>query len=276
MQSTSRAGSGQDILSPRTAYIEDAAQRLHDSWVRRVPLDPLEGELAPRSRSEAYAIQSQLLCLRGVPAVGWKIGATTAELERHLGIEEPIHGRLLAGSVMNAPARIEVSKFHARPCLECEIGFEIGQDLAPRSEPFTVQEVAATVTGVFPCFELPCFRYTRPRQAGVLGIIADNCASALCVRGATASPKCMDDLPALRVDLEINNAAVASETASRVMGHPLFALHWLVEHLRATGQTLSAGEIVLTGAINGVHRMAAGDTAVAHFGPLGQLEVSFT
>ena len=69
------------------------------------------------------------------------------------------------------------------------------------------------------------------------------------------------------------HAAFAGKLA---LGHPLEALTWLANALSDAGITLERDQIVTTGTVTGFNLAQAGDTAVADFGPLGTVEVSFT
>jgi 2-keto-4-pentenoate hydratase len=60
------------------------------------------------------------------------------------------------------------------------------------------------------------------------------------------------------------------------MGHPLNALTWLVNDRSERGVTLMAGQIITTGTCTGLIFAKAGDVAVADFGILGEVRVTFT
>ena len=60
-----------------------------------------------------------------------------------------------------------------------------------------------------------------------------------------------------------------------MLGDPVNALVWLTNRLPADGQSLKAGDVITTGTAAGVAWCEAGDTAVADFGPFGEVSVSF-
>ena len=57
----------------------------------------------------------------------------------------------------------------------------------------------------------------------------------------------------------INGVEVGQGTGADVLGHPHNALAWLANHLAADGNSLRAGEIVLTGSLVKTAWLKAGD-----------------
>jgi 2-keto-4-pentenoate hydratase len=60
-----------------------------------------------------------------------------------------------------------------------------------------------------------------------------------------------------------------------VLGHPHHALAWLANHLAASGNTLRAGQIVLTGSLVKTIWLAAGDEVSMELSGLGTVQASF-
>jgi 2-keto-4-pentenoate hydratase len=64
-------------------------------------------------------------------------------------------------------------------------------------------------------------------------------------------------------------------TGAKVLGHPFNVLDWLVNALSGRGLDLNAGEVVSTGTCTGFVYIEQGQTAVADYGVLGEIEVTF-
>jgi 2-keto-4-pentenoate hydratase len=64
---------------------------------------------------------------------------------------------------------------------------------------------------------------------------------------------------------------VATNAGAEVMGNPLNALAWLANHLGERGLGLTAGDIVMSGAVSSILRPARGDTVRATFTRLGSV-----
>jgi 2-keto-4-pentenoate hydratase len=95
------------------------------------------------------------------------------------------------------------------------------------------------------------------------------------VLGAAALDWQALDLATHLVRLEIDGERKAEGTGALVLGHPLNVLTWFVNRYTASGRTLSAGQIVSTGTTTGLVALEPGRTAVADFGSLGTVELTF-
>src|SRR5688572_4120411 len=117
-----------------------AAESLFRAHERREPFTPLPPELAPRTVSEAYAIQDAFVALRAQKLgaiAGYKIALTSAEMRRFVGVDTPMAGVMLESTVHRSPARVRAADY-VRLIVEFEIAVEIADDLPsadkPRSE----------------------------------------------------------------------------------------------------------------------------------------------
>ena len=59
------------------------------------------------------------------------------------------------------------------------------------------------------------------------------------------------------------------------MGDPLEACLWLVRDRLKQGISIKTGDIILTGALTGLHPIAAGDQLTLRMGKLGEVSCSF-
>ncbi|HCL40271.1 MAG TPA: 2-keto-4-pentenoate hydratase, partial [Pseudomonas sp.] len=100
--------------------------------------------------------------------------------------------------------------------------------------------------------------------------VADNLSFGAHVLGqcVTADSLSLDDLP---VALKLNGEQVGSGNTGSSMGNPLDAALWLVNQMVAAGQSLRAGDVIMTGALAGMQPVAAGDLAEVEMGALGSL-----
>ena len=82
--------------------------------------------------------------------VGYKIGCTSAVMQRYLGIPHPCGGGVFAQGVHPSGVSLR-SKDFVRVGVECEIAVRLAHDLSPSSAPFTAQAVAAAIEAVSAC-----------------------------------------------------------------------------------------------------------------------------
>src|ERR1700716_176587 len=119
--------------------IRAAAETIAAARRGRTPLGPLTGDAAPRTEAEGYRIQTALHDLLAADfgaRVGYKIGCTSAVMQRYLDIPHPCGGGVFAKGVHQSGASLSANDF-VRVGVECEIAVRLGRDLAPSQAPFT-------------------------------------------------------------------------------------------------------------------------------------------
>ena len=73
-----------------------------------------------------------------------------------------------------------------------------------------------------------------------------------------------------------NGQPLVSGSSLAVMGgNPAASVAWLANRLAASGMSLNAGMVILTGAMAPAQPAATGDLFQADFGVLGELSVAF-
>ena len=223
-------------------------------------------------------MQDALLALRSEshgPAVGYKVGMTTAVMQNLVGLGEPAAGKLLAATIHAGPATIRCDDF-VHLGVECEIAVRLAADLPAAQAPFSRAVVSAAVGTVMPAFELIEDRnadYAR-FAAEILAVIGDNVWNGGIVLGEPVADWRRLDLAATQGRLTMNGKVVAQGQGRDVMGHPLEALAWLATMLARRGEQLAQGMVVMTGSIIATRFVAPGDTLAWSVEGLG--EVSLT
>lgn len=242
------------------------------------PIDPLPQSLRPRDEAEGYALQQavkQRLAAAGLgPAVGHKIGCTTAVMQAFLGIPHPCAGNVYAAGVLRRGARVPRSRF-VKLGIECEIAVELGSDLTPGGSPFDRERVAAAVRAVMPAIEIVDDRYSDFRAVGMPTLIADDFFHSGCVLGEPVTDWQRLDLASLAGATFIDDAQVGRGTGASVMGHPFNALAWLANARSKVGlEPLRKGEFVLLGSLVETKWLRAGMRTRIEIEQLGVLELA--
>jgi 2-oxo-3-hexenedioate decarboxylase/2-keto-4-pentenoate hydratase len=230
-----------------------AAARLIGQRRALVPIEPLPESLRPLDEAEGYALQQEVrrqLAADGLgPAVGHKIGCTTAVMQAFLGIPNPCGGNIYAAGVLRGGARVPRSRF-VRLGMECEIAVELGRDLGAAQGPYDRERVAAAVRAVMPAIEIVDDRYSDFRAVGVPTLIADDFFHSGCVLGEPVTDWHALDLAALAGATFLDGVEAGRGTGASVMGHPLEALAWLANARARVGLApLREGEFVLLGSL---------------------------
>lgn len=228
----------------------------------------------PTSIADAYEMQRIAAELWGDELVGWKVGATSKEVQTLFGMPEPAYGPVFRQTVSASPARLNAGAFQ-HLLLEAEFAFTFRESLPPRPKAYARDEVLAAIDALVPAIEIisPRFKRLPADQAPLM--VADFFGNG----GAILGTPCQDwrdiDLAARTVSLSIDGVVRQSGTGAVVLGNPLHVVEWLVKTLGAHGRTIEKGQFVMTGTMTGLHAPKPGETAVANFGVLGKVEVVF-
>lgn len=263
-------------MTPDRDHARRAASLLLDHWRNGTRLDALPEELRPADRTRGYAIQAELMAGTAKPLFGWKIAATSLAGQRHINVDGPLAGRILAERVIPDGATVSLAG-NAMRVAEAELAFRFGRDLPPRPEPFTVDEVMAAVATLHPAIELPDSRYTDFTLAGAPQLIADNACAHLFMLGPAVGTEWRSrDLAAHEISATLNGQSRFEGRGANVLGDPRIALTWLVNELSAHGIPLLAGQVVTTGTCVTPVPILPGDEVRADYGDFGTLSVRFS
>lgn len=255
-----------------------AAELLWDCWQNGRRLQSIPEDIRPRTREEGYAVQATLESRSAAPLFGWKIAATSVAGQEHINVTGPLAGRLLHERVTDlsrrrpggAKEKLPFGVNHMKVA-EAEFAFRMGRDLAPRTQPYSVEEALDAVATLHPAIEVPDSRFDDFTIVGAPQLIADNACAHLFVLG----PPAPDAWRA--IDLVEHRAIGTAGSLTRegkganVLGDPRVALAWLVNELSGLGIALQAGEVVTTGTCVVPLPIEAGIDVTADFGVLGRV-----
>src|SRR5262245_12261874 len=153
--------------------IEAASQTLHDHWRAGTKFAGLDVRLRPRDRAEGYAIQGAIEKYSQQNLYGWKIAATSEAGQKHINVDGPMAGRILAETVIADGGTASMAGNEMRVA-EPEFAFRMRVDLPARPAPYSVQQVLDAVDTLHPAIEIPDSRFADFVAAGEAQLIADN------------------------------------------------------------------------------------------------------
>jgi 2-keto-4-pentenoate hydratase len=253
-----------------------ACDLLYRHWRDGTRLENLPGDVRPTDRAEAYQVQGCIEAYTSLPLYGWKIAATSTAGQKHIGVDGPLAGRLLAERVIPDGGDCVLGN-NLMKVAELEFAFRMGRDLAPRAEPYTEDEVLAAVATLHPAIEIPDSRYEHFEKVGLAQLVADNaCAHRFILGQAAAEDWRGLDLAAHRGRAFKNGVQAGEGIGSNVLGGPVIALTWLANELSRHGMTLRAGQVVTTGTCLIPLPIAAGEHIEGDLGSLGRVSVTIT
>lgn len=252
---------------------QEACELLYRHWATGTQLEALPDALRPGTRAEGYDVQACIEDFSRQPLYGWKIAATSVNGQRHIGVDGPLAGRILAERVIENGGAFQLGTSLMRVA-ELEFAFRMGADLAPRVAAYTQDEVLSAVATLHPAIELPDSRFAHFETAGLAQLVADNACAHYFVLGPAADDSWRAlDLAAHPGKASRNGALAEEGVGANVLGDPRIALTWLVNELSRHGMTLKAGQVVTTGTCVKPLAIAVGDAIEGDLGPLGRVAV---
>jgi 2-keto-4-pentenoate hydratase len=253
--------------------VRAAASLLWRHWTSATRIPELPPAWRPSGRADGYAIQRALTDLSGERVVGWRIAATSVAGQRHIGVDGPLAGSLLANRVLESGASISVEHNSMRVA-EGEFAFRLGRALPPRDRPYEMGEVLDAVEALCPTIEIPDSRYDDFACVGAPQLIADNACAWFLIVGRDAPAEWRDiDLSRHTVAASLNGAHAADGIGSNVLGDPRAALAWIANELCDFGEGLRKGDLVTTGTCIPPVAIAPGDSFQVDFGVIGHCSV---
>jgi 2-keto-4-pentenoate hydratase len=220
-------------------------------------------------------MMAELEKLSAKPLWGWKIAATSTAGQRHIGVDGPLAGRLLAEMVHADCATLPFGANRMRVA-EAEFAFRMARDLPPRAEAYTVEEVLGAVAALHTAIEVPDSRFLDFVTAGAAQLLADNACAHQFVLGPEAPATWRDmDLAAHRVIGRVTGRFEREGVGANVLGDPRIALAWLANELSRHGMTLAAGQVVTTGTCLVPMDVAPSDEVEVEYGALGRVGIRF-
>jgi len=210
------------------------------------PLGPPDG---PATISDAYAIQERYVALlrsQHGDAVGYKVGLTSATMQTFCGIDHPIAGVVLARRVFQSGASVRRPDF-GRLGLEFEIAVRIKSDVPIAGAPYTAETIAPHIDGVCAAIELVDDRGADYGNLDVLSLVADNSWNGGIVLSAFAAK--WPDLEGVLGRATKDGVAIGEGHGRDILGHPFNSVAWLATQLASRGESLKAGQVVMTGSV---------------------------
>jgi 2-oxo-3-hexenedioate decarboxylase len=218
---------------------------------------------------EIQEIRRKLVEQRGHHMVGGKMGLTSKEKMKQVGVDKPSYGILFdyMGLAPDAPLRLDDL---IQPRIEPEITFVMKKDLTgPGVTSADVMDAADYVTASLEIIDsrFENFQFLMP------DVVADNTSSARYKLGELKVSPLKLDLTSLGVVVSKNGEDGIFASSGAVLGHPARAIAEYVNLVHRFGHRLKAGEFVLSGAITAAIPVVKGDIIKAEFQNLGSVEV---
>lgn len=229
---------------------------------------------------DAYAIQAAWVRRKlaaGRKIIGWKIGLTSKAMQAALNITTPDSGVLFDDMLFADGSTIPQTRF-IQPRIEAEIAFVMNADLCGPN--VTAADVLAATDYVVPSLEILDTRILRvdpttKKARNIIDTISDNAANAGIVLGNQKHKPQTVDLRWVGAIVSNNNEVEETGLGAGVLNDPALGIAWLANRLHTYGDSISAGQIVLSGSFIRPVETKGGDLIHADFGAFGSVSCRF-
>lgn len=255
--------------------LDEAAKRLEEAYATRTPCEPIRDLIGETDIAAAYAVQNRQTDHRvraGARIVGRKTGLTNPAVQAQLGVDQPDFGVLFDDMDVTGLPEVPSDRL-LQPKAEAELAFVLKDDLLEGD--LDVEQCRAAVDHARAAIEIVDSR-VADWQIKITDTVADNASSGLYVLGDKEVPLTELEPVEVRMSMTQDGEVVSEGDGSMCLGDPLIALSWLARIAREYGQPLTAGQVVLSGALGPMVSAPPGSTFEATIHPLGTVTARFS
>ncbi|BDZ54303.1 2-keto-4-pentenoate hydratase [Agromyces marinus] len=224
---------------------------------------------SPLDLATAYAVQHALIArrtARGERVIGLKLGFTSREKARQMGVHDVIIGTLTDAMRVEEGGRVPAGR-GIHPRVEPEVAFLLGPSIGdPDADP------ATAIVAVAPALEVIDSRY-RDFRFDLGDVIADNTSASSFAIGPWRAASDAGPLENRAVALEIDGRMVSTGSTAAILGDPVRAVATARRLARAHGLVLEAGSVLLAGAATAAVPLPARGTVSATIHALGRVAI---
>lgn len=260
----------QTTLQAAQQSIQLAAQLLTERRIAGVKGSRLPEHCRPLDIPSALAIQAavtELWCDQMDDSVGgWKCGLPAPDKI----VVAPIYTRTI-DSV--PPVAVWSDNHKAR--IEPELAFIFGADLPARATPYTPAEVDAVIVRTHLALELINSRYAEPKSCSFPEMLADGLVNQGLFIGSEVDTELARLASEFIITVNCANGESLEYQGRHPNNNPRAPLYWLVEFLRAQGQSIVAGQAIITGSFAGVIEVPLDTDIQINYAGLGNMQAHF-
>jgi 2-keto-4-pentenoate hydratase len=205
----------------------------------------------------------------GEQPLGWKVGFGSPAAMQKLAIRAPLIGFLTDKALVATGATVSLAGW-SKPAAEPEIAVHMGRDLTAGADLDTVR---AAIAGLGPAIELA--DVDRPPD-DVERILAGNIYQRGVIVGPCDTSRAGGAVGGLHGHVARNGSAFAYTSDPQALtGDLIDIVRHVADTLAAFGETLRAGQIIITGSIVPPLWVEAGEEIVFELAPVGSVSIRF-
>lgn len=265
------------VLPPESSDLDvkAIAKAFTDARKTNTALTEFPGGFIPDSLDLGYQIQAEEIKQWDDEIVAWKVGGVPPQL-RDKYQETRLAGPVFKKNLFKVEdgGSVKVPVFGGGcSAIEVEFVMEL-KDLSDLpATGVTVEQAIGAINRVYMGYENASSPLTIGNDFGPLGPISDLGLN----NGVVVGPELKDWTPekilSLPVTTTINGTEVHKGNAKPGLDGPFGAVKFLIEFLKKNNYDTSAGVLVSTGVVTGVHVASAGDKADVNYGDITKFSV---
>ncbi|MCY3734520.1 MAG: hypothetical protein OXG42_09600 [Chloroflexi bacterium] len=244
------------------AQVTEAADFLDEATANGLPLPAIPDSCRPETAGDGGRIYWERWSRDPKPAVAWK----AAVIEGNM-----VLAPFFEGMVLDSPASMPGDGF-VTCILEAEVAFRLGRDFAPTDGGHSEDSVLGGVSDAYIVIEAPNNRFGGAPEFPSMA--ADGVGNHALTIGPEIDDWQSKELVALDCAILINGESVAEGREGRP--NPTEILVATVNEINNRGMTVSAGEVITTGAAAVYVPGLAGQEVTIRFPGIGDVELSLT
>jgi len=227
----------------------------------------------PATMRDAYRVQESALAQWPDTIVGWKVGFIAPEL-REAGGDARLVGPIFAQGLqrVGVDQSVDFPVFSGGfAAVEAEIVFRIGVDAPAGRSEWTPAQAAEMAEDLHIGIETAGSPLATINDLGPRVVVSDFGNTAGMLLGPKIPRWRELGSPLFSCTSFVDGRAVGSAVVKDLESGPLVALAFALSRCARNGRPLRAGDFVTTGALTGIHEIAAGQSARVEFGNYGSL-----
>ncbi|HEY3278052.1 MAG TPA: hypothetical protein VGJ94_15650 [Syntrophorhabdaceae bacterium] len=239
------------VLSLVTAGVAQTGAQVAEEFLNKKPITSFDATMtldqARKAQGEFIAAISKEL---GEP-VGYKAGLTNPNMQKMLGVSEPIRGTLLQKMLLPNGAVVSAD-FGAIPVAEGDLIVRVGDEAI--NEAKTPVETLKYLDAVIPFIELPDMVFGKGVKLTAPAIVAINVGARYGILGnpiaLATTPEWQERLKNFTFQMfDEKGVMVAEGKGTALLGGPLNAAFWIKQSLAAEGKRLKRGDLLSLGSL---------------------------
>jgi 2-keto-4-pentenoate hydratase len=209
----------------------------------------------------------------GEKPLGWKLAFGGPAAMERLRTNAPLVGFLLQSALLPSGSMLSISDWK-KPAAEPEIAVHLGKDLPANSDRETAMSV---ISGLLPTIELA--DVDHPSE-DVEGTLARNIYQRHVILGCQEPSRPGGSLDGLTCRVRRNGSEIAHaadpQSVQSLTGELIDNVRRVANLLGAFGESLRAGQIIITGSIIPPLWVNPGEQIIFELAPVGSISVRFT